>query len=390
MASYISSNNNRFYVAAEPNFGAAAAIASQNRFPAVKLSAKQQPEKVQRKDKTGSRTFVGLPVGIRKQTSYELSTYMTDWTTTSQAPGYGPLFQAALGRAPQTYTGGNVASVTGNTQVEFSGAHGLSVGQAVTFEGEIRFVSAVANTTEVILNAPFSNTLGAGAAVGATVTYAPANALPSNTIFDYWDPSTAVHRVLVGAAVDKMDVKINGDFHEFTFGGPAADVLDSSSFTSGEGSLTQFPPEPALAPFDYTIIPGHLGQVWLGNVPNQFFTLTSASVSLSNSLDVRNHEFGSDLPRAVVPGERAVTMDLSLFQQDDAATPALYQAARQRSPISVMFQLGQLNGQLFGIYMSNLVPEVPQYDDSETRLQWKFQGSRAQGSLDNELFIAFG
>ena len=69
---------------------------------------------------------------------------------------------------------------------------------------------------------------------------------------------------------------------------------------------------------------------------------------------------------------------------------ALYQAARQRSPIGVMLQLGEQTKQLFGAYMPAMVPEVPEFDDSETRLQWKFQNDRAQGTVDDELYIAFG
>ena len=65
--SYILSNNNRYYVALEASYGNAAAVSAVNRIPAVKLTAKQRPEKVQRKDKTGSRTFVGNPSGLRKQ-----------------------------------------------------------------------------------------------------------------------------------------------------------------------------------------------------------------------------------------------------------------------------------------------------------------------------------
>ena len=390
MANYISSNNNRFYVAQEANYGAAAAVASQNRFPAVKLSARQQLEKARRKDKTGTRTFVGLPAGLRKETSYQLSTYLTSWTNPSQAPAYDPLFYAALGGAVQLYHGGTVASVANGTQVHFAAPHGLSAGQAVTFDGEMRFVAAIADPQTVIINAPFSNTLNAGASLGPTATYSPGAALPSATLYDYWDPSTAVHRILPGAAVDQWSIKINGDFHEFNFSGPAADLLDSTSFTSGQAGLTQFPAEPAQLPFNYTIVPGHMGQVWMGATPNRFYTLTSATLGLSNNLDVRNLEFGSDLPRAVVPGERDVTLDVTLFEQDDATTQSLYQAARQRSPVSVMFQLGEQSGQMFGAYMSGVTPEVPQYDDGETRLQWKFQGSRAQGSVNDELFVAFG
>jgi hypothetical protein len=75
---------------------------------------------------------------------------------------------------------------------------------------------------------------------------------------------------------------------------------------------------------------------------------------------------------------------------DDSATAALYQAARQRSPISMMMQLGQQQGELFGIYMNSVVPGIPAFDDSLTRQQWQFQGCRAQGSVNDEIYIAFG
>jgi hypothetical protein len=79
-----------------------------------------------------------------------------------------------------------------------------------------------------------------------------------------------------------------------------------------------------------------------------------------------------------------------LYQQDNNATTGLYQAARQRSPISAMFQLGQQSGQLFGVYLKSIVPEVPEFDDSETRVQWKFHNCRAQGTADDEVVLAFG
>jgi hypothetical protein len=45
MASYISSNANRFYTELESSYGQTPAITAQNRFPAVKLTAKNQLEK---------------------------------------------------------------------------------------------------------------------------------------------------------------------------------------------------------------------------------------------------------------------------------------------------------------------------------------------------------
>jgi hypothetical protein len=75
---------------------------------------------------------------------------------------------------------------------------------------------------------------------------------------------------------------------------------------------------------------------------------------------------------------------------DDSATIGLYQAARQQSPISVMFQLGQAQGLMMGVNMNSVIPEVPEFEDGQNRLQWKFRGSRAQGTVDNEITVAFG
>jgi len=42
------------------------------------------------------------------------------------------------------------------------------------------------------------------------------------------------------------------------------------------------------------------------------------------------------------------------------------------------------------VYLQSVIPEVPQFDDSANRLQWVFQPSRAQGTVDNEIAVAFG
>jgi len=388
---YISSNANRFYTALETSYGQVGSITAGHRIPALKLTVQQKLATALRKDKTGSRTFPGQPSGGRLQTSFELQTYMTSWQQTAANAGYGPLFQAALGGAPLQFAGGTAASSTAAGRLGFGAPHGLSAGQAVSCAGEVRFVAAIVDASNVQLNAPFTILPGTGAAIGAAVTYVPATELPSASIFDYWDPATAVQRLLCGAAVDQMEIQVNGDYHQFQFSGLAQDVLDSSSFSSSNvGQLQSFPEEPAVGAFDYSIVPGNLGEAWLGTSPAQFLTLTSATIVLKNQLDTRSKEFGSNLPRAISPGQRSVTAALELVSQDDAATTGLYQAARQQSPISVMFQLGQTAGQVVGVYLQSVIPEVPEFDDGQNRLQWKFRQSRAQGTVDNEIAVAFG
>ncbi len=389
MSCYISSNNNRFYVALESAYGSVPEITGANRIPAVKLSAKHVLEQNTRRDKSGSRTFAGLPNRMRKRTNFQLNTFMTGWPYGEAEPSHGPLFQAAMGGSPLAFGGGTVAATSPTTQIMFTAAHGLSVGQGVANGSEIRFVAAIQDATTVFLVAPFTDGVAAGTVLGPTVTYTLAIDAGSVSIFDAWDPAGAVQRILNGAAVDSLKVRVNGDFQEFVFAGPAQDLLDSASFTSGEGGLTQFPTEPESPGFDYAIVPGHVGQVWMGATPAQFFTLTAAELELNNNIQLRVREFGSDLARCVAGGERQVKLNFSLFEHVDAETAGLYQASRQRSPIAVMLQLGQQAGQLFGAYLPAMIPEVPEFDDAETRLQWKFQNSRAQGAVNDELYIAF-
>lgn len=388
MSSYILSNANRFYVALEPAYGQAAPVTAKNRYPAVRLDAQQVLEASRRKDKTGSRTFLGTPSTARRSTGFETHTYLTSWSGTGE-PSYGPLFQAALGGTPTTSEALTVRQVSNQTQFQTTTPHGLTVGSAVCWKDEIRFITAVQDTLTVSLNAQFSSTLIPGAAFTPTITYRLGTRMPSLSLYDYWDPVTAVQRIITGAGVDSFALSVNGDVHEFAFRGPAADIIDSSSFAPGTAGLLQFPAEPALDNFDYSIVPGHLGQAWIGNSGAQLLTLTGASIQLKNHLDTRHREFGATLPRALSAGMRQVVTHFAVLAQSDADSLALYQASRARAIVPAMLQLGQAQGQLMGIYMPAVMPEVPRYNDTDSRLQWEFHSCQAQGNVNDELYIAF-
>lgn len=389
MACYISSNQNRFYAALESSFGAVGAISAQNRIPAIKLAVQHAFLQGTRRDKTGTRSRAPLPTGRRTRTDFRLETYMTNWGDTTGEPAYGPLLQGALGAAPLLDAGNVVASVGAGGEITVGGPHGLVKGQAVSFGSDIRFVEEIVNATTIRINAPFSMTPATGAPLNATVTYGPATDLPTVSIFDYWSPSTAVQRILAGSAIDSMKIKVNSDYHEFEFRGEARDLVDNSSFTAGLASLSQFPQEPSVAEIGYQVIPGHVGQVWMGSEQTQFFTLIEAEVEVTNNIDMSRREFGSNGPQCVAAGERAVGIRFRLYEQDDAATSGLYAAAKARQPISVMLQLGQEPGQLCGVYLPMVIPEVPEFDDRNPRLEWAFALSHAAGFLNDEVRIAF-
>jgi hypothetical protein len=377
-------------VALEAQYGAVAEITSQNRLSLVQLRAREKREKVERRDKTGSRTYLGIPAGGRRQSQWELQTYLTGWTDQSLEPSAGPLLQAAMGSAAVLYTGGNVDVQSGSDHLHFTSEHGLSVGQAVTFGGEIRFVTAVLDESSVTVNAPFSGVFSDGAVIGATATYQPGATPYSVSLFDYWSPATSLQRILTGAGVGTMSLGVNGDLHQFQFAGPAKEILSEPGFATGQGGLAVFPAEPALGDYAPEVVPGNLGQVWIGATPNRFYTLTEAKVTLDNNLDARDREYGTETARCLAYGAREVKLDFTLLADDRAATQGLYSAAQNREPVAVMLQLGQQPGRMCGIYLKQVVLENPEFDDRGTRLAWRFTNARAQGTVDDEISVAFG
>src|ERR1039457_6993768 len=98
--SYVRSSANRWYCGLESSYGQVPSITSVNRIPAIKLSARQQLEKATRRDKTGGRTYLGMPPGGRRKTAFSLSTYLMGWSNSAALPAYAPLFQAVTGNTP--------------------------------------------------------------------------------------------------------------------------------------------------------------------------------------------------------------------------------------------------------------------------------------------------
>lgn len=387
MSNYLSSIGNRLYVAQEAQYGVIPAIATSCRVAANEFLVAQKSIASKRWDRTGSRSFIGEPAGSRKETSFHLRTNLSAWSGVGE-PSYAPLFQSAMGAAPTPNTGLAVASATA-TQIQTAAAHGLSLGSGVSFGGEIRFVTAVIDASTFAVNAPFSFTPGAGALLAPCLTFRLANDLPSFSIFDYWQPSSAISRIIPGAGVDTMEISVNGDFHEVSFAGYGKDVIDSLTFTPGTTGLDQFPPEPTLSAFDRSIVPGHLGQAWLGNGAQQCGSVTSASVVLRNHLLPRAVEFGSSLPTALIPGWREVDVEFSLLACDDDLCRSLYSSARTRTVIPAMLQLGQQQGRIMAVYVPQVTPEMPAYTDENTRVRWNFRNCLANGVSNDELYLAF-
>ena len=391
MAGCVLSNGNRFYAGLESTFGQVPTVSVTDRFAGTRLGIRQRKEIPRRRDKTGGRTYTGAAPGGRRYTSFDLSAYPVVRANPAMPPTLGPLVQSAMGATPLVFPGATAGAGSSVNTVVFSSAHGLVKGQAFGFNNELRFVETVSSPTAVIVNAPLSTAPTSGQALTGAVTYFPADELPSASVFDYWDPSTVVSRILNGASVDRFRVRVNADYHELEFAGEARDVLDTVTFLPGQGGLASFPAEPTGAETTLTPIPGNLGQAWLGTpAASRFLSITAAAVEVDNDLDLRSREFGSTTPMCAAAGLRRVTADVDLYETDDEATRSLYAAAREESTIQVMFQLGESTGSLMGVYLPNVVPQVPEFDDGRRILQWRFRDSQAQGAANDEMVVAFG
>ena len=387
MANYIWSDANRFYVATESKYGAPAPIQPSSRFQATRLKCHQSQQQSRRRDKTGARTYMGGSPTAPVTTRFEVDTVLTSWDE-STAPSCGPFVQAAMGEPPK-FVGGLIVQTANGSEIQTQSPHNLTVGSAIASGKEIRFVTSVVDSDSVLINLPFAINPTVGATLASTVCYHLATALTSLSVYDYWDPAGAVSRIVTGAGVDMFQITVKGDVHELTFSGPAADLLDSYSGAFGVSGALSFPAEPPVSEFDYSIVPGQLGAVWLGSPLNQVFTLTEAAIEIRNNLLVRSHEFGSSYPMALVSGPREVVSSFTLFAQDDTNTTSLYSAAKNRIPISAMLQLGVQPGQRMAVYLSNVVPELPLYEESESNLLWTFNNSLAKGVANDEAYIAF-
>ena len=136
-----------------------------------------------------------------------------------------------MGGTPVIWPGGTVATLTGTTEITFTAAHNLSAGQAVTFNGEMRFVTAILNSTTVFINASFTTLPVNGSAMGPTINYGLATSLPSASIFDYWDPSTAVQRI--------VDWFCDGSVEELLVGMVDTAVLDPAQLRALAGKIAK-------------------------------------------------------------------------------------------------------------------------------------------------------
>ncbi|MBK7927507.1 MAG: hypothetical protein IPJ98_08440 [Bryobacterales bacterium] len=390
MSCHIASYANRSYAALEAELGAVAAMTSSHRLPLSKLDIRSVREASQRLDKSGGRTFVGVPHNGREHTTIEFSSYLTGWDSMSGVPELDAAVQAVMGGEVQANAPNAITDVSGGLTVTMSAPHGLSVGQAIAIGSEIRFVDSVLDDHTVVVNCPMPAGTGGGTGVGRCVTYRLGSHLKSLTIYDYWDPSTAIQRCAAGVSVDQLVVSVNGDFHEMVFSGEGSGYYDSASELPSSSGLQEFPSEPVGEWATGELIPGSIGRAWIGTGGEACSNVLVGKLAMNNHIDYRRREFGGLRGGCVRAGIRDVRLDLRIRAENSDEARSLFSASRLQQPVPVMFQLGESSGRMCAMYLPQVVMEVPVFDDSGPSLEWIIRQARAQGVYNDELIVAFG
>ena len=198
MASYISSNANRFYTALESAYGEAGSGRGRQPHSGVE-AGDPAAERTGRTEGQDRQPDVCRDAGRWTAAHHLRIADVPDELVEDRPAGLRPAVPGGARRRAAVIRGrhgGCTAPPTGSSDSRLP--HGLAAGQAVSSGGEIRFVAALVSDSAVRLNAPFTVTPAAGAAIGSAITYVPATELPSVSLFDYWSPATAVQRMLAG------------------------------------------------------------------------------------------------------------------------------------------------------------------------------------------------
>jgi hypothetical protein len=387
MGCYINSTNERLYGAMETEFGKAASLSAEDRLSFRSLKLSENPVRSARRDKTGSRTRFAPHPEIRTDNRFELTAYFPGRDPGAPADAMTNLVESALGGERRIAAGLVVSSTGANpTSITFSAAHGLAAGEALRFGGQLRFVKSVADSTTVLLSAPFDGNLAPGSSLGTTVTLYPGDTPRSLTLGDYWNPTGALDRILAGSVIDEMEMALNSDFHGARFQGITREVASVAAFSPGYTGLSQFPAEPPFTPQSFVLVPGHIGRLHLGGV--EFFLL-QLSLRLRNQVDAKVREFGLGVAPCYSADLREVSVQFQLYASTKAAVTALHVMARNRQETDLSIQLGNKEGQLVGIHIPRFIPEIPELNDADSRVVMSYPSSLAYGVVNDEISIAF-
>lgn len=394
---YVNRVNQRCYAKLESTFAVVPTFLATNAFRFRTCMPELTQEWLVNDSKTGSPTFPGVVPGGRRLGNWSLDAFLIPNGTGGSAPDMDAFFQASFGGAVNTYAGGTTHASTPctTTSITFSAAQNLHIGDFIASAGEARCITALTGSagaaTQVTIAPPLTAAPGVGATIGGSVNYTLVNGLPpSMSIASYWDPSGVEQDIINGAIVTDFSITANGPMHMIKMSGQGQQVIDTVTFTTGQGGLSSFPTEPATQTLTGQAIAGHKGQAWTGATPSNFTMFDSLVLNFKNSTEMRKDEFGSQVPLGFARGAfRDIGFDFSYYETDDAFLQALRTNGKNRTPVPFLMQLGSTNGQMVAAYAPSFIPPVPLRTENKPQVCWDFKAGRCTGANNAELYFAY-
>lgn len=395
---YSLSRNERVYVQKQtdprviPNAAGVASVAVANylRFKQARLNP--QAALLTRPDKTGTRSATRGVLG-RKSGIWSIDLSLAGSGTAGTVPPSDPVLAALFGQNASVLAGsGAVTNATNASPIVVSqAAHGYANGDVVYLSGVggnvaangVGVVSnATAGTYELLGSTGSGAYTSGGTSSRVAVRYALADAIPSFAMYSFRTPSSLQQRCAFGCVATQATFNLGQDVADWQANGECVWVLDSDSFSGADliqkGGLNAFPSEPSGSlPADGGLIAGFTGRAVLGG--STIGNIRQASIQVTTGNDLVKDNFGSYYPEEAEGDERAVTVNFSVHDRDDAGTKALYAAALAKTPVDLVLQIGTIAGNVWVFQLTGVQLNEPALDDGQRRFVRSYSG-RATGS----------
>jgi hypothetical protein len=319
------SRNERVYLAKETVFGQAAALSGTDACRHIRCTLTPEVQMLVRPDKTGSRTATPGISG-RRSGRWSLEMSLAASGTPGVVPDCDPLLVALFGAE---------ATVVPDT----------------------------------------------------SVTYTLSDAIKTFTLGRYRTPASVMQQLAVGCVVNEATFQLGQDVATWSASGACKWIIDSVTFASldaeGKSGLSAFPAEPSNPQTSGGIIAGFTGQATFdGNV---LANIRTATLRIQTGNDIVRDTFGKFYGDSTEGDLRAVSLQFSLYDQDDAGTTNLYQKALSKTPIDVILQIGTAAGSKWTFTLAGVQLAFPDLDDGQRRWAANFGDSPASGTSISSL-----
>lgn len=376
------SRKGRVYTKAETTYGALATLAATNAMRHIDIKFDYDP--YNRVNSPEKKTSPGQVTIFDRKMSAALSGLtglVRPSAVLNTLPEADPVFKAAFGSITNVTLSTTIASAPAVGGCTLTSGAGLAVGDGLllidgtTALKHVRRITAVNTGTGVVTWAPnLPNAPAGGSAVKAGISYKLTTDLALSVMFLHVLPN--FRRELRGVGIDKFSLAFDANEEpRFTASGPAQQQLSDAAAIADPVTFTTVGGNPPS---------GLVGDLFIGNTAYLF---KKFEMELSNSLAVRNQEYGVNAASEVYrQGRRQVTCKLDAFAET-AAT--LYDLAKAGTTAGLFKQTGRTEGNIVAVALPKVDWKVPDTSDGDSEAEWSFSGVALESAdaLNDEAYL---